>query len=189
MLRQFFRWFKRHILIILLFLIIASVAGYFIYQKVTLEMNRHSFQSAQHAIDGVYADIVSQVGAPDDSGTQKYCNTSPNGYSCIIGKSFIYGIDNESSANSLFKKIQKVIGSQNSQFRTVRHLTTEVKDITITGAPYASASDRYRLYGLDCVANYIFNDRRDPDLTLKDSSKKPFEVAIDCFGVAKRNYY
>ena len=195
MLRRFFRWVKRHIIIILLILAVLSVASYFIYQKVAEDSNRLAFQSAQHAIDSIYADIVTRVGKPENHKVTNDCTRTYQeftGYgspTCHTDTSFIYGVANETEAKNLFKRIQKIINSAVEMFEIIRPPAISITDTFVVNSYYHAASDRYKVAGLDCVVNYIYDTPREIDLTIKDQTKKSFEVTIGCFGAARRAYY
>jgi hypothetical protein len=193
MFKRFGRWLKTHKLVIAITVIVALVLGFFTYQKIALELNKRAFAQARTAIDTIYADIVSQTGVPDEYQRPNSCSRAHQEFtqgplSCDINSNFIYGVGNEAEANNLFKKIQRIINSH-STFSPLRHLSTSISDTLVVNTYYHASSDRYRSYGLDCVVNYIFDTPREIDLKIKDPSKKPFEITIGCFSLARSQYY
>jgi hypothetical protein len=188
------RWPRDHKLISLLVIIALLVGGYFVYEAVVLRMNKHDFEQARAAIDVVYADIVSRVGQPDNYKKINYCarahqEFTPGSISCDSDTSIIYSVDNENEANSVFKRIQKIINSNSSLLKPTSVPDTSLKDSLVVDSAYHAASDKYRSHGLSCIANYIYDTPREIDLSIKDKDKKPFEVTIGCYGPARQAYY
>ncbi len=194
MLKRPLRFVKKHKITSAVLLILILVGGFFVYQRVVLELNKRAFAHARAAIDTVYADIVSQVGVPDDSKTIELCTQRYQeftGYSdttCHIDKSFIYGVVDKTDANILFKKIQSIINS-NSQFKPTRSPASSITDSLAVNTYYHAASDKYKASGLDCVVNYVYDTPREIDLGIKDKNKKPFEITVGCYGPARQAYY
>jgi hypothetical protein len=190
-----FGFFGRHKITSAIILVtFLGIAGIFIYQKIALELNKCNFQHARTAIDSVYADIVRQVGPPDDYKVIDLCSrryqefTGYGNLTCHIDKSFIYGVGDEAESNNLFKKIQKNI-DLNNEFRSTQMRATSITDTLVVSTDYHTASDKYKIGSLDCVVNYVFDTPREIDLSIKEQTKKPFEITIGCFGPARQPYY
>lgn len=186
-------WIRGHKIISLLLFIVLPVAGFFVYEKVALELNKRAFVHARAAIDTVYADIVAQVGPPDNSKRVIECSTSHVTFgqgpiSCSVDTDFIYGVSDEGEAVALFRKIQAVI-SKNKQFKPTKALSLTITDQTVVNSAYHTASDEFSLDGLQCIVNYVFDTPREIFLTINDNSKKPLQVVIGCHGITRAMYY
>src|SRR5437868_15522224 len=97
-------WLKGHKIISFFLLIILAVAGIFVYEKVAYEMNKRAFAQAKTAIDSVFADIVRQVGPPDDKKFNLKCHAIREVYgdgptSCTLTIYFIYPIADKARAD------------------------------------------------------------------------------------------
>ena len=187
-------WPLRHKLFSVFILIVLVVAGFFVYQRIALELNRQGFKQARSAIDTVYADIVAKVGPPDNSKRVNDCSRPNEEFdqgplSCSIGTDFIYGVSDQNQANDLFKQIQGVIAQHPSLFHLTQALDTSIKDTLVVNTYYHSAQDYYNTAGMDCSIKYTYDTAREIDLSINDPTKKSFEVNIDCSGWAKAQYY
>lgn len=186
-------WARAHKFYSLFLLIAILVVGIFVYEKVALELNRRAFSQARAAIDTIYADIVAQVGQPDNSKRSNTCSR-PNvvfgqgSLSCDISTSFIYGVTNEDQANNVFKKTQQIVGQQKT-FKPVM-LEPAITSAPVGNTIYTSATDRYKAArGIDCTMSYWYDTPRQTDLEINDKSKKTFEIMLNCNGWAKDQYY
>jgi hypothetical protein len=189
-------FFRRHIKLSgLILIIILGAAGIFIYEKVALELNKRAFQHARTAIDSVYADIVTQVGQPDNFKRTSTCSRSYQeltGYgnaSCDVDTSFIYGETDSNEATSTIKKIQSVIKS-NSRFNQTRPLSSNISDTLVVNSYYHGAQDFYKFDELDCTAKYVYDTPADTYLALsKSPNRKTLFIIVGCSGLARDQYY
>jgi hypothetical protein len=188
-------WPLRYKLFSVLILIVFAVAGFFVYQKIALELNRRGFQQARSAIDTVYGDIVAKVGPPDNSKSINDCSRPSEEFdqgplSCSVGADFIYGVSDHNQANNLFRQIQGVIAQHPSLFHLAQALDTSIKDTLVVNTYYHSAQDYYKMGDMDCSIKYSYDTPSNTYLSLKGSdSKKAFYVAIGCSDWAKAQYY
>ncbi len=192
--RNFLPWIRRHKFLSLFCVIVLLVIGVFVYEKVALELNRLAFKSAQHAIDTVYADIAAKVGQPDDYKVSNDCSRSNVEFgqgplSCYVGTSFIYGVVDQSEATSQFKTIQVLVGLHKDLFKPTKNLSSAITSTLVVDSYYYSAQDFYSVKNLDCTIKYIYDTPREIDLAIKDTSKKPFQVNVDCYGPARDGFY
>ncbi len=113
------RWPLQHKWLSLLALVVLGVAGFFVYQRIALELNRLAFKDAQHAIDTLYADIAAQVGQPDDQKQNYYCGGFRGEFgegplSCYLDTSFIFGVNDKQQSDQFISKIKNVINAKSS---------------------------------------------------------------------------
>lgn len=186
-------WARSHKFYSLLLLTVLLVAGIFVYEKVALELNKRAFSQARTTIDTVYADIVAQVGSPDNSKRAAECSAShvifgQGPISCSVDTDFIYGVSDKSEAIDQFKKIQAVI-SRNEQFKPTKTLSLTITDQIVVNSAYHTASDEFSSDGLPCIVNYVYDTPREIFLTINDKSKKPLQIVIGCHGIARAMYY
>ncbi len=176
-----------------LFLLIL-VAGFFVYQRIALEMNEHAFQQARVTIDTIYADIASRVGKPDNFKRTNDCSRPSQEFeqgplSCSVDTDFIYGVTDEQAANALFKQIQGVISLHKDLIEPIKPLDNSIKDTLVVNSYYHSAEDYYKTSSMDCSVKYTYSTPREIDLSITDSTKKPLEINIVCSDWAKAQYY
>ena len=185
-------WPKEHKLLSLLILVVLGVVSFFVYQRVALELNKRDFQQARAAIDKVYADIVTQVGRPDNSKRVNDCSRPDQEFgqgplSCSVGIDFIYGVNNELDADTLFKKIQAVIGSH-GDLKPTKALDDSIHDTLVVNSYYHSAQDFYSVSDINCSVKYTYDTPRETFLSI-NSNLKTFYVSLGCDGAARASYY
>src|SRR3989344_2898298 len=115
-------WVRTHKIYSLLLLVVLLVAGIFVYEKIALELNKRAFANARTAIDTIYADIVKNVGQPDNYKHENSCSRPNQVYgqgplSCDVGISIIYALSNKDQASIIFKKVQTIM-SQSIKFES-----------------------------------------------------------------------
>lgn len=186
-------WARAHKFYSLLLLITVLIVGIFVYEKVALELNKRAFAHARTAIDTVYADIVKNVGQPDNTALASECSRAhvtfgEGDLTCSIDTDFIFGVKDEDEATALFKKIQGVI-NKHRDFKPTRPLSLKITDQTVVNSAYHTASDEFISAGLPCIVNYVYDTPREIFLSINDSSKKPFQIVIGCNGKAWALYY
>src|SRR3989344_7419762 len=154
-------WIKTHKLVSLVLAIILLVVGFFVYEKVALELNRLAFKSARHTIDTVYTDLVNEVGPPDNSKTINECSRShvaigDGPLSCYIDNEFIYGVKDKTEANNIKQKINTIVSKHSSIFKPTPPPASSI-DITPSGSTEINSSiDYYDAAGLLCAIKYVF---------------------------------
>lgn len=176
---------------------VAIALGIFSYNKYSDAQDKQKFEQARTAIDSVYADIVAQVGPPDDRQSTNACNihkeefASPS-YTCYVETNFIYGLTNEDRANRQLKIIRASI-ARSKIFDKKQIMEKALKDrkevVGIKSRTTHIALDRYQYNRLACTTYYEYDPPDEIDLKITDSSKIPFEVSINCDGPAKNLYY
>jgi hypothetical protein len=189
-----FGFFGRHKITSLIILVtLLGIAGIFIYQKIALELNKRDFQNARTAIDSVYADIVRQVGPPDNYKKVNQCvreheELTQGSLFCNIDTTIIYGVKDRVEASSILAKVQGVITNE-KQFKLSGHLSRGIQDRLVTNTYYHTAEDNYRYSNLDCVASYVYDTPGEISLSLQDKNMQPLEISFGCNGPAKQSYY
>lgn len=187
-------WIRTHKTLFVLLIIVLVVIGVFTYEKVSIYQNKRDFRQARVAIDEVYADIVSQVGQPDNFKRTSFCSRSYReftGYgstTCEVSTEFIYGVSTEDEANAMLKKIQSVF-SQNKQFKIASPLSSAIGDTTILDTIYHASHDHYEYKTLGCINSFVFDTPRQMELYPIHRLKKGFEVSISCSAPAEDEYY
>lgn len=186
-------WVRFHKFYSLLLFIVMIVIGVFIYQKIALELNRLAFKNAQHAIDTVYADIVAQVGQPDNSKRSNTCNIVRNEFSsgpiyCFISIDFVYGLSSRQDADRLFNNIQKIVSLHPELFKVVK-LTSSIDTTTIGNNIYQATHDSYIVNGLGCTFSYVYNTPKLTGLMIKDVQKKVFQISLGCSSKSRVAFY
>jgi hypothetical protein len=181
------KWLIYSILILILL-----VSGYKVYDHFSIAANKRAFQNARAAIDNIYFDSIKQLGPADAAEASSSCKRDHVEFgtgqlSCNVGINFIYGLNNESEANMKMSTVQKLI--QQSKFKATKSLSTALKDSIVATSAYHTASDSYKLSGLDCVATYVYDTPQAISINIKNVLEKRFEVAIGCYGPAKQQYY
>lgn len=190
-------WIRRHKILTQVILLVLLVLGGIAYQLIALELNKRTFQHARVAIDDIYADIVTQVGSPDnfrhsDTCSQSYVEsvfTTKGPIGCSVNTVFIYGIQNESQASLLLKNVQTAIINHDKLFRPTKTSSSKLTTVSTISGIYKAAEDTYKSFGLDCIINYIYNAPEEVELPLKNASMKPFEVFMGCYGSARAMHY
>ena len=171
------------------------VAGFFVYQRIALELNKRGFQQARSAIDAVYANIVAKVGPPDNSKRFNSCNRSHQEFetgplSCDVETRFIYGVSGLAEGDILFKKIQSSISANEKLLKPTRPLSKSIGGLLVVNTYYYSTNDYFVSPSrMDCIVSYTYNTPRQIDLQINDLTKKPLEISIDCSDWAKAQYY
>lgn len=186
-------WAKSHKLLALFLFIVLLVVGIFVYERVALELNKRAFARARTAIDTVYADIVAQVGQPDNSKRSSFCSRPNQTFgqgplSCNVDTSFIYGVANEDQANVYLKKIQIVINNHKN-FKLSKLLSPAITSLPVVNSIYSSATDYYKTAGMECIVSYWYDTPRQINLVIKDQSKKSIEISLGCDDLARAMYY
>ena len=184
---------KRNKFLWLAVLIALMVGGFATYKHISIAMNKRDFQNARIAINKIYSKVIGKVSRPDNAVAESFCSRSHKEFSkgdlsCDINTNFIYGVDNEEIANQLLNSIQGQISSV-KEFKSVTPINKSLKDYNVVSNIYHTASANYNVGSLRCVINYVYDTPREIDLTIKDNSKKPFEITIGCYGPAKQQYY
>jgi hypothetical protein len=184
-------WFGRHKIISVVLLVTVLVAGYFVYEKIAYQMNKHAFAEAKSSIDAVYADIVSKVGPPDDKNQIiQQCNSRTTSISCSLAKDFIYSESNIDAANRRREKIQNVIAGDSNKFEAItappnqQILTTLQRDHNLPVANYYKAGN-----GVFCFVDYFYNPTFNTELVLKIRNSNSIFIEIQCSGKARGFYY
>jgi hypothetical protein len=185
-------WMWRHKLLSLIALLIIAAGAYAAYNHIQTSSNKRDFQQARVAIDSVYDNALRSVGKPDNAEVGSDCARSHQEFSggdltCYLNTRFIYGVTNESEASRIFKKTQLLV-LKTPAFKPESISNAIIDSYQVNSVSHA-ASDKFKLYNLICSINYVYDTSREIDLSIKDSTKKPFEVTIGCYGPAKQQYY
>lgn len=187
-------WYRRHKWATLVLTLTFLGVAFWGYQAYSQYNNEKSFKDARAAIDTIYADVIDKVGAPDNYKRTNDCSRPSGVYedgplSCSVGTSFIYGLNNQVEANSLFKLIQKTVADHQDLFKPSQPLATGIEDTLVVNTYYHSALDRFNVGGMNCVIKYVFDTDREIDLEVSNPSKKPLQINIGCSDFAKKEYY
>ncbi len=190
-------WMRRHKYLTQIIIIIAVIVGIVAYQLIALELNKRAFAHARTAIDTVYADIVSQVGPPDDFKKSDTCSqsyvesivTTKGPIGCNIDTVFIYGVKDEDQATLKLKRIQSIVSSHDRLFKPTKALSLTITTAATINNAYKGSGDEYKSSGLNCVINYIYDTPHEIELSLKNTKMKPLEIVIGCYGSSRAIYY
>ena|SRR3989344_1899346 len=186
-------WIRRHKLYSLLLFIVLLVAGIFVYQKVALELNRRAFAQARTTIDAVYADIVAQVGQPDDYRRDNICRTTQEVYgegalSCYVTTDLILGVEDKQQSDQFINKIKDIISMQSNFILESEPTIPSVN--TSAGSDSEPSRDYYKTNKvIECVVSYVFEPTFNTLLIKKVTNKKTLYVSIDCTAGAKGAFY
>lgn len=177
----------------LFLVVVLLVAGIFVYGRIALELNKRAFAHARAAIDTVYADIVKNVGQPDNFKRSSTCSRPNQVYgqgplSCEVSTTFIYSVLNMSQANIYHKKIQTIVDKQ-EVLKLSKPASSGITTGLVVNTYYSDAHDFYRNNGLNCEVSYWYDTPRQIELQIRDKNKKPLEVSITCNDWAKAQYY
>jgi len=183
---------RRKWLLYALLIIVLLVAGFKVYNHFSIAANKRAFQNARTTIDSIYYDAVKQIGPADNAQTSSSCSRNHVEFgrgqlSCNVGIDFIYGVNNETDANSKMAAIQRTI--KQSKLEQEQTLSSALKDTVVASSYYHTASDIYKFQGLDCTSSYIYDTPQLTSLNVQDQTKKTFEISIGCSGPAKQQYY
>jgi len=162
-------------------LFVILIAGSLTYNYLSVQANKRNFKQARSTIDSVYSEIVKTLGPSDANSKASHCG----GSQCTVSTSFVYGVENKSTASYDFHKIQKII-KNHKKFIPSGPLAT---DLTALSNGFTNARDLYSNGGLSCAAQYTYDPPQAIPLKVKDSSAKPFYVEIGCTGHANHQYY
>jgi len=190
-------WVRHHKFISILLFLTVLITGLFVYEKVALVLQRRAFQQARIAIDTVYANIVKNVGPPDNSKRQSECSKSYFGaykliISCSVNNDFVYGVKNKEDADKLTTKIRMTINEHPELLRTNSAQNTGVDTNPAPG--YENTSSSYDYFktkdGLLCIFKYVYDNPSETYLKLQNhDDSKTFYVTSGCTGNAKEQYY
>ena len=188
-------WPLRHKLFSVFILIVLVVAGFFVYQRIALELNRQGFKQARSAIDTVYADIVAKVGPPDNSKRVNDCSRPNEEFeqgplSCAVNTDFVYEVSDEQQANDMLGQVQGVINQQSSLLQAAKPLSGSIKDTFVARTYYHTTIDYYRTkQKMNCEVSFIYDTPSEIDLQIKNPRGLPLEIGIGCSDFAKAQYY
>ena len=186
---------RRHKIISFVILLVLGVIGFLVYSEIALQVNKHDFQQARSAIDTVYADIVHQVGQPDNFRRNNDCSRPNQEFesgplSCSVNTDFIYGVDNETNANDILAKVEAVISRHSNLLKATLPLSQSIKDSYVANTYYHRSVDYYKTNrGLACEVSYTYDTPGEIDLQIRNSSQKPLEISSGCSGFAEEQYY
>lgn len=193
--KRFLFWVRSHKLYSLFIFIVLLVVGFFVYEKIALELNKQAFAQARVAINTVYADIVSQVGQPDNSKQTSECSRShvaigDGPLSCYLDTEFIYAVTNKQQADQLMKNIKSVINNNTDLFVSSSAPTSI---IYVNPAPSSGSNSEINYYstsGLFCAIKYVYDTPKETFLELLNhNNKKTFFAALSCSGDAREAFY
>lgn len=182
-----------HKFYLILIIILLGVAGYFGYEKYAAWQNKRDFQQARAAIDSIYADIVRQVGPPDNSKRSNDCSRSYQeftGYgnlTCDLNLELLYAVSDRNDATVHYKKIQTILG-ETSTLSTASKLSTDIIDKLVVSSYYHEAQDSYMLKSLKCTSKYVYDTPQDTYLSIEGLKNYLF-IVIGCSGNAISQYY
>ncbi|MEX1995367.1 MAG: hypothetical protein WD887_01155 [Candidatus Saccharimonadales bacterium] len=188
-------WYRQHKVLSLVIAVVLIGIVFWGYQAYSGYTNKKSFEKALAAIDIVYADIVSEVGPPDNYKHTNDCSRPSGVYedgplSCSVSTSFIYGVANRTEANNLLKKIQTVIGEHQDLLKPTQALAATIEDTLVVNTYHHSALDSYTRGGsMDCYTSYFYDTFEEIDLTISSKVKKPFQINLGCSDFANKEYY
>jgi hypothetical protein len=173
---------KRSLINNKLYLILALLfmAGFFIFNHLSVQSNKRNFEHARTAIDSVYSGTTSVLGNPDAHRRVNTCG----GSQCTVYTSFVYAVDNKNQADEYFKKIQTQISSQKSLVPT-RPVSSGLSHSN----GFDGAQDLYSYGKLTCTAKYTYNPPQITLLRVKNIASNPLYVELGCTGAAKKNFY
>ena len=161
---KFLSWPKKHKWLTSLAVFALVVIGVAAYYKISLELNRRAFEQASQAIDTIYADIVKEIGPPDDHRNSKECSQSYSGpynlvTSCGVHVDFIYSVDDKEQADDKLRKIRSIVENRPDLIRPV---SMPESDIVTTPAPGNSNLNTSINYyksngGILCIFKYVYD--------------------------------
>jgi len=175
--------------------IIALVAGTLIYQAIALRQNRQAFQEARSDIDTIYADIVIQVGKPDNFRRTNSCSRPSQEFeqgplSCDVSTDFIYGVDNKTQADVLKSQIQHVINQHRDLLSPSAPPVSDIYPILAPGNNTDSSNNYFLTKkNMQCGTKYTYDLPREIGIDLQKNDKKIFGIAFDCSSLARKDYF
>jgi hypothetical protein len=185
---------KKGKLVAVVTLVGLGVLTFWGYNTYQVRADKQRFEEARATIDSIYADIVTQLGEPDDYKRSNTCSrpyqefTGYGAPQCDVGIIIVYGLENEEAANTNMKLVQES-ASKPPKFMSNSTLDPSIAESSVTNTIFNTASDSYNFKGLRCVINYVYDTPQETYLNIKDSTKKPFQVSIGCAGEAKSQLY
>ncbi len=189
-------WIRRHKILTQLAVFATIIIGVIGYQLISLELNKRAFAHARAAIDTVYADIVKDVGAPDNYKRSSTCSqsyvesivTTKGPIGCDVGTNFIYSVRDQLEATVQFKKIQEVI-SKHDEFRHTKPLSGDISSLGVVNSTYKDAQDFYQIDSTVCTVKYVYDTPEETYLKLTNQGSKTLYVTMGCYGPARQLYY
>jgi hypothetical protein len=171
--------------------VLIGVIVFRVYEK---QQNQAAFEQARLTIDAIYADVIKEVGPPDDQKRTNSCSKNFQEWgggeiSCDVSGEFIYGVDSQEQATKIYKSVQNIVVNEKNTFKPESPLSTSITDELVVDTYYHSAYDSFKTErGLKCVAKYVYDTPKDSYLKTP-AGKKGLYITIGCFGGAKAPYY
>ena len=162
-------------------LLAVLIAGFLIYNYLSVQANKKSFEQARSAIDSIYSETTKSLGLPDANSKASHCG----GSQCTVSTSFVYSVVDKNTASDDFHRIQNIIKNQ-KDFMPSGSLAMS---LTTLSNGFTNARDLYSDGKLSCAAQYTYSPPQAIPLKVKNSGSKPFYVEIGCTGTAKRAFY
>jgi len=188
-------WPRKHKWLTLLTIVLLVIIAVFTYFKISLELNRRAFQQAAHAIETIYADIVKEIGPPDDNRYSRECSRPSVVYdqgplSCSIGIDFIYGVSDKQEPDQLKERIKSVI---NHHSNLLLPTTAPPSFIDVNPAPGNNTDSTIDYFktsaGMECTSKYTYDMPREIQLNTKNRNEKGFGISISCSSDARGQFF
>jgi hypothetical protein len=187
-------WPARHKWIsIFLGVAILALATY-AYQLIAVQLNKHQFEQARAAIDIVYADIVNNVGPPDNSKRENSCSRLSREFErepivCVVQTGFLFGVSGLNDANEKTKTVQAEISKHKRLFAPIQSASDGISPVQVASSIYQDTEDHYRSNGIDCSVKYVFDTPQETYLNQLNTDLKPLYIRIMCSDLARQEYY
>lgn len=175
-------------------LLLVAGASYKIYAWQAVRADKQRFAEASALVDKIYADIVAELGQPEDHKRTNSCSRTYQEFSgygdptCSVGIRAVYGVVNRSEADSKLRIIQKLLSKQAS-LKIGGTLSTMIADQQVGNNNAKGAFDEYRYYQLRCTAKYLYDTPGETLLSAQIENMKSFYVAVVCSGLTKSQIY
>jgi len=191
-------WIRSHKFLSFIALITFMVIGFFVYERVTLELNKRAFAQARKVIDNVYADIANEVGQPDNYRRTSECSHSYFGpyvkqISCGVDTDLVYNVEDRNEAGQITATVQNIVKRhKNSLTSTTYNSDVFSESERAPGDPNINSHiDYYESSGgLFCVFKYVFDSPAETFLKLPEGTTgKTYYLTMGCNGSARQYYY
>ena len=188
-------WIKPHKWLSLLILLLLIIIGFSIYQKISIYNNKRAFEQARTTIDSIYADIVKQVGQPDNHKRVSSCDYASREFGhgplgCSVYVEFAYSVNNNERATSIVKRSSVILSSDQKITYSNLSSVTPFKNISKNPLQRVSISFSKNSYGFTCTLTSVYSVPYRLSGYLSVANKGDvLSSIIGCEGPAKQAYY
>ena len=157
-----------------------------------LRADKQRFTEASVLVDKIYADIVTELGQPEDSKRTNSCSvryqefTGSGDLTCHIDGSATYLVRDKQEAEAVITNVQDLI-SHNGKLKSLDTLNTDFHDSVAGSTVYHIVSNKYSVNSMQCSIGYIY----DPPggARMSGSENKKLEIGVSCSDAAKSQIY